>query len=89
MKTQRETSDNKNIQKLLQIILLYFLYTIPNKVVFKDFCYFLGTVIKETTDQNNSLLFRTISIICMMFTSSSRKENSCSKSFYKTEAKKC
>ena len=66
MKTQRETSDNKNIQKLLQIILLYFLYTIPNKVVFKDFCYFLGTV-----------------------TSSSRKENSCSKSFYKTEAKKC
>ena len=75
METQREMSDDKNTQKLQQIRLLYFLYTIPHKVVFKDFCYFLGTVIEGTTDQNNSLLFRTISIICMMLTSSSRKKS--------------
>ena len=36
METQREMSDDKNIQKLQQIRLLYFLYTIPHKVVFKD-----------------------------------------------------
>ena len=54
METQREMSDDKNIQKLQQIRLLYFLYTIPHKVVFKDFCYFLGTFIDGTTDQSNS-----------------------------------
>ena len=38
-----DVDDNKNIQKLLQIRLLYFLFTIPHEVVVKDFAYFLRT----------------------------------------------
>ena len=51
--------DDKNTQKLLQIR-LYFLFTIPDKVVFKDFAYFLG----KANLRNNSLLVTTISITC-------------------------
>ena len=39
-----DIGDDKNIQKLLQMRIWYFLFTIPHKVVFKDFAYFLGTV---------------------------------------------
>ena len=39
-----DVDDNKNIQKLLQIRLLYFLFTIPHEVVVKDFAYFLRTL---------------------------------------------
>ena len=39
-----DVDDNKNIQKLLQIRLLYFLFTIPHEVVVKDFAYLLGTL---------------------------------------------
>ena len=35
-----DNDGNKNIQKLLQIRLLYFLFTIPHKVVLKDIAYF-------------------------------------------------
>ena len=55
-----DIDDDKNIQKPLQIILLYFSFTVPHKVVFKDFPYFLGTA----NLKNNSLLVRTISIAC-------------------------
>ena len=47
-----DIDDDKNIQKLLQIRLLYSLFTIPQKVVFKDSVYFLGT----TNLRNKSLL---------------------------------
>ena len=36
--------DGKNIQKFLEIR-LYFLFTIPYQVVFKDFAYFLEQLI--------------------------------------------
>ena len=39
-----DIDDDKNNQKPLLIRLLYFLFTIPHKVVFKDFVYFLGKV---------------------------------------------
>ena len=38
-----DIDDDKNIQKLPQVRLLYFLFTVPHKVVLKDFSYFLGT----------------------------------------------
>ena len=41
-------------------LLLYFSYTIPHKVVFKNFTFFLRTV----NLRNNSLLVRTTSIAC-------------------------
>ena len=50
----------KNIQKFLQIRLLYFSFTIPHKVVLKDFTCLLVT----TNLRNNSLLLRTTSIAC-------------------------
>ena len=40
----------------------YFLFTIPRKVVFKDYAYFLGTA----NLRNNSLMVRTLSITCMI-----------------------
>ena len=47
----------------LRKLILNFLFTIiPHKVVFKNFAYFLGTVILR----RNSLLVRTISIACMI-----------------------
>ena len=46
--------------KLLQIRLLWFFFTIPHKVVCNHFAYFLGTA----NLRNNSLLVRTISIVC-------------------------
>ena len=49
-------------KKLLQIRLLYFLFTIPHKVVFKNLSYFSGTA----NLRNNSLLVRTISIAFMI-----------------------
>ena len=52
--------DDKNIQKLLEITLFYFLFTIPHKVVFKDFAYFLGT----SNLKKNSLVVMTISMAC-------------------------
>ena len=72
-----------------------FSFTIPHKVVFKDFACFLGTV----NLRNNPLLVRTISITCMIpcqriivpnlifigvVLGRSLGENNCSKSFYKT-----
>ena len=54
-----DIDDDKNIQKLLQIRLLYyFFFTIPHKVVFYDLPHFLGTA----NLSKNSLLIRTISI---------------------------
>ena len=38
-----DIDDDKNIQKILQIVLLYFLLTIPHKVVLTNFAHFLGT----------------------------------------------
>ena len=78
-------------KRLLQIRLLYFLFTIPQKVVFKDFAYFLGA----TNLRNNSLLVSAISIPCQglfapnsvfigVVLGRSLEENSCSESFYKT-----
>ena len=55
-----DIDDDKNNQKPLLIRLLYFLFTIPHKVVFKDFAYFLGKV----NWRNNSLLVSIISIAC-------------------------
>ena len=52
--------DDENIQNLLQIRLLYFLFTIPRKVVFKGFAYFLRIV----NLRNKSLLVKTICITC-------------------------
>ena len=43
-------------------LIFYFLFTILDKVVFKDFSYFLGTA----NLTNNSLLVRTKSIVCMI-----------------------
>ena len=45
-------------QKFLEIRLLYFLFTIPHKIVFKDFVYFVGT----DNLINKFLLVRIISI---------------------------
>ena len=55
-----DTNDDKNNQKLLHSRLIYFLFTIPHKVAFKDFAYFLGTA----NLRNKSLLVRTISNEC-------------------------
>ena len=41
-------------------LILCFLFTIPDKIVFKDFAYFLGTA----NLRNILLLVRTISIAC-------------------------
>ena len=38
--TDDDDDDDKNIQKPLQVGKLYFLLTIPQKVVFKDFAFF-------------------------------------------------
>ena len=90
-----DIDDDKNIQKLLQIRLSYFLFTIPYEVVFMDFAYFLVTA----DLRNNSLLVRIISITCTILwqrlfvpnsificvvLGKSLEENSCSESFYKT-----
>ena len=71
------------------------LFTIPQKVVCKYFSYFLGIV----NSRSNSLLVRTISIVCTILCQRlsvpnlisigivlerSLKESSCSESFYKT-----
>ena len=53
-----DVDDNKNIQKLLSIRLIYFLFTIPHEAVFKDFGYYLETA----NLRSKSLLVRTISI---------------------------
>ena len=88
--------DDKNIQKLLQIRLLYFLFTIPHKVIFKDSTYVLGTA----NLKNTSLLVRTISIACTIacqrlfipnsvsigfFVGTGLEENGCSTFFYQSE----
>ena len=87
--------DDKNIQKFLQIRLLYFLFTIPYRKVFKDFPYFLGT----GNLKKNSLLVMNTSITCTItcqrpivpnlivigvVLGRSLEENSISESFYKT-----
>ena len=77
-------------------LILYFSFTIPHKVVSKDFVYFLGTA----NLRNNSSLVRTISIACMILCQRlivpnvilidsvvlgrSLGKNSCSEYFYKT-----
>ena len=55
-----DIDDDKNIQKLLQTRLFYVLFTILQKIVFKDFAYFLG----KANLRNNSLLVKTILIAC-------------------------
>ena len=55
-----DIDDDKNKQKPLEIRLLYFLFTIPHKVVFKDFVYFIGTA----NLRNKYLLIETIFITC-------------------------
>ena len=75
--------------------IIMFLFTIPHEVVCKHFAYFLGTA----NLRNNSLLVRTISIVCTIpcqrlfvpnliligvVLERSLEENSCSESFYKT-----
>ena len=55
-----EIDNDKNIEKFMQIRLLFFLFTIPHKVVFKDFVYFLGIA----NLKNISLLLSTISTAC-------------------------
>ena len=55
-----DIDDDKNIQKLLQIRLSYFLFTIPYEVVFMDFAYLLVTA----DLRSNSLLVRIIYITC-------------------------
>ena len=87
--------DGKNIQKLLQIRLLYILFAVPYKVVFKDFAYFL----RAAYLRNNSLLVRAISITCAVpyqrlfvpneifigvVLGRSLKENDCCEFFYKS-----
>ena len=90
-----DIDDHRNIQMLLQIRLLYFLFSVPHNVVFKDIAFFLGTA----KLRNNSLLVRTISIAyripCQRFfvpnlifidavLGRSFEKNSCPESFYKT-----
>ena len=92
IKKVSDTDGNKNIQKLLRIRLLYFLFTITRKVVFKDFAHFLETA----NLRNISLLVRTISITCTIpckklfvrnlifidvVLGKNLEENSCSESF--------
>ena len=54
--------DDRNTQKLLQIRLRYFLFTISHEAVFKDFVYYL----ESDNLRNNYLLVRTMSIACMI-----------------------
>ena len=75
-------------------LLLYFLFTIPYKVVFKGSAYFLGT----SNLRNNSLLVRAISIACKIpkrvivssliligvVVGRRLREKDCCESFYKT-----
>ena len=76
-------------------LILYFLFPIPHKEIFKDFAYILGIV----DLRNNSLLIRTVSITCTIpcqrrivpkliligvILGGSLRENSCTESFYKT-----
>ena len=92
IKKVSDTDGDKNIQKLLRIRLLYFLFTITRKVVFKDFVHFLETA----NLRNISLLVRTISITCTIpckklfvrnlifidvVLGKNLEENSCSESF--------
>ena len=87
-----DDDDDENIQNLLQIRLLYFSFTIPRKVIFKGFAYFLRIV----NLRKKSLLVKTISITCTIpfffnlifidvVPGTILKENSCSESLYKTE----
>ena len=88
--------NNKNIQKILQIRLSYFLFSISHEVVFRDFDHFLETA----NLRNISLLVKTITTACtipsqkqfvlnLIFISvvlgSDLKENRCSEYFYKTK----
>ena len=82
-------------QKFLEIRLLHFLFTIPHKIVFKDFVYFVGT-------DNLINKFLLVRIISIAYTIPCQKlyvlnlsfigvvlgrrleENICSQSFYKS-----
>ena len=93
LKFENMKRDERYWWNLLQIRLL-FLFTTPHEVVCKNFVYFLGT----PNLRNNSLLIRTISIVCTIpcqrrfvpnsifigvVLERSLYENSCSESFLK------
>ena len=62
-----DIDDDKNIQKLLQIRKLHFLFTIPQKAVFKDFWFFRKEQLLTGQDHIHCMHNAQLKTLCSQF----------------------